>query len=80
MSYLRNAWYPAAWSEELGDEPLARTFLDELVVLYRDSAGEPAALKDMCAHRFVESRQNPGGPHSMPVSWFGIRPERGLCP
>lgn len=53
MSYLRNAWYPAAWSEELGDEPLARTFLDEPVVLYRDSAGEPAALKDMCAHRFA---------------------------
>jgi len=53
MSYLRNAWYPAAWDKELGDEPLARTFLDEPVVLYRDSSGDPAALKDMCPHRFA---------------------------
>lgn len=53
MIYLRNAWYPAAWDEELGDKPLARTFLDEPVVLYRDSAGEPTALRDMCPHRFA---------------------------
>ncbi len=53
MSYLRNAWYPAAWDKELGDKPLARTFLDEPVVLYRDSTGEPTALRDMCSHRFA---------------------------
>ena len=53
MTYLRNAWYAAAWSEEIGREPLARTFLDEPVVLYRDTNGEPIALLDRCPHRFA---------------------------
>lgn len=33
--YVRNCWYAAAWNHEVGREPLARTFLDEPVVLYR---------------------------------------------
>ena len=51
--YLRNAWYAAAWSDEIGREPLARTFLDEPVVLFRDTAGTPKALADRCPHRFA---------------------------
>lgn len=53
MSYLRNAWYAAGWSRDLGPAPLARTILDEPVVLYRDEAGSPAALFDTCPHRFA---------------------------
>ena len=52
-SYLRNAWYVAAWSEEISKEPLARTFLDEPVVLFRDTEGAPIALMDRCPHRFA---------------------------
>jgi len=51
--YLRNAWYAAAWSEEIGREPLARTFLDEPVVLFRETDGAPVALVDRCPHRFA---------------------------
>ena len=51
--YLRNAWYAAAWSDEIGREPLARTFLDEPVVLFRDTDGTPIALADRCPHRFA---------------------------
>ena len=51
--YLRNAWYAAAWSEEIGREPLARTFLDEPVVLYRGTDEAPVALADRCPHRFA---------------------------
>lgn len=36
--YLRNSWYVAGWSKELGDKPLARTMLDERIVLYRATA------------------------------------------
>ncbi|WP_144097522.1 aromatic ring-hydroxylating dioxygenase subunit alpha [Croceicoccus sediminis] len=53
MTYLRNAWYAAAWSEEIGREPLAKTFLDEPVVLYRDTNGDSIALSDRCPHRFA---------------------------
>ena len=51
--YLRNAWYVAAWDREVGREPLARTLLDEKVVLYRAEDGTPVALEDRCCHRHL---------------------------
>jgi phenylpropionate dioxygenase-like ring-hydroxylating dioxygenase large terminal subunit len=53
-TYLRNAWYVAAWSDDLADgQLLARTILKEPVVLYRKSDGHVAALQDRCPHRFA---------------------------
>ena len=53
-SYLRNAWYVAAWSDDLTDgQLLARTILKEPIVLYRKSDGHVAALEDRCPHRFA---------------------------
>ena len=49
--YLKNQWYVAGLAHELGDKPLARVFLGEQVVLYRDHAGAPVALADRCCHR-----------------------------
>ena len=49
--YLRNAWYVAAWPSELNAGPLARTFLDEPVVLFRTEDGAMHALEDRCCHR-----------------------------
>lgn len=51
MEFVRNSWYVAALSEEVGDGLLGRTYLDEPVVLYRDRNGKPAALADRCVHR-----------------------------
>lgn len=53
MTFLRNAWYAAAWDHELTDEPLARTFLDQPVVFFRGAEGKPIALADRCPHRFA---------------------------
>jgi vanillate O-demethylase monooxygenase subunit len=54
MKYLRNAWYVAAWAEQLlAGELLARTYLNEPVVLFRDGAGMAHALADRCPHRFA---------------------------
>lgn len=53
MSFVRNAWYPAAWSHELGRAFVARTMLGEKVVLYRTEAGAPVALEDRCCHKFM---------------------------
>jgi phenylpropionate dioxygenase-like ring-hydroxylating dioxygenase large terminal subunit len=54
MAFLRNAWYIAAWSEEISDgRLLARKFLGEPVVLYRDASGRSRALFDRCPHRFA---------------------------
>lgn len=52
--WIANAWYVAAWSHEL--EPgrlLARTVIDQPLVLYRTAAGENVALEDRCCHRFA---------------------------
>ena len=53
MTFIRNAWYAAARVEEIGESPLARTFLGEPVVLFRDRDGEVGALLDACPHRAV---------------------------
>jgi vanillate O-demethylase monooxygenase subunit len=49
--FLRNAWYVAASSEEIGRSPLPRLLLGEPVVLYRRADGMPVALEDRCCHR-----------------------------
>jgi len=51
MTFVRNAWYVACWSADLGAAPLARTILDEPIVLYRAGDGRAAALEDRCCHR-----------------------------
>ena len=54
MSYLRNTWYMAAWADEITEgELLARTLLDQPMVLFRDADGSPRALFDRCPHRFA---------------------------
>jgi vanillate O-demethylase monooxygenase subunit len=53
MSYLRSAWYVAAWSDELSAEkPIAASILGEPVVLWR-AGGRVIALEDRCAHRLA---------------------------
>ena len=49
--FLRNIWYCAAESKELGSEPLGRVFLNEPVALYRKADGAPVAFEDRCCHR-----------------------------
>ena len=51
-----NAWYQAAWMHEVGDKPLARTLLNENVVLFRDGDGNACALEDRCCHRATPLR------------------------
>src|ERR1700676_2741815 len=53
-SYVRNAWYVAVWSDGLLDGQLiARTIMNEPIVLYRKADGGVAAIEDRCAHRFA---------------------------
>jgi phenylpropionate dioxygenase-like ring-hydroxylating dioxygenase large terminal subunit len=53
-SYVRNAWYVAAWSDGVADGRLvARKIMGEPIVLYRKANGDVAAIEDRCAHRFA---------------------------
>ena len=49
--FLRNGWYAAIWSDDLKDRPVARIFLNERVVLFRNASGRVAAREDCGCHR-----------------------------
>ena len=51
--FLRNAWYPIAWLDELDDGPVGRRLLGEPVMVFRTGTGSVAALEDRCAHKFL---------------------------
>ncbi len=53
MTFLRDAWYVAAFDYEVGRDLLARTLLGDPVVLYRTEGGDPVALEDRCCHKFL---------------------------
>lgn len=49
--FIRNQWYVAAYSAEVGPALLGRTVLGEALVLYRTSQGQVVVLADRCVHR-----------------------------
>ena len=49
--FIKNAWYVAAWADDLTTKPIARRICDIPLVLYRSATGEAAALLDRCCHR-----------------------------
>ena len=53
MAFIRNAWYAASWSRELGRALMRRTVLGEDLTLFRREDGTPAALRDRCPHRLL---------------------------
>ena len=48
-----NAWYAAAWQDEVKHELSARKICGKSVVLYRKEDGTVAALEDACWHRLL---------------------------
>lgn len=54
MSYVRNAWYVAGWTQDLNvDQPMAVRILGERIVLWRSGSGRLNALEDRCVHRLA---------------------------
>ncbi|MGE3778066.1 MAG: Rieske 2Fe-2S domain-containing protein [Pirellulaceae bacterium] len=51
--FMKNAWYVAAWSEEVRDSLFHRKILDEPVLLYRKADGSVVGMHDRCPHRFA---------------------------
>lgn len=49
--FLKNAWYVAAWADEIAQRLTPLEILGERVVLYRKADGSCAALEDACPHR-----------------------------
>ena len=49
--FLRNAWWVAAASAEIGQSLLPLKLLGERIVVFRKEDGDPVALEDACCHR-----------------------------
>lgn len=79
--YVRNCWYVAAWSHELGQgQPIARRIIDEPLVLYRKPDGAVVALQDRCCHRHAPLSLGQVEGASLRCMYHGLlfSPE-GLC-
>jgi vanillate O-demethylase monooxygenase subunit len=50
---LAKHWYPVAYSDEVVDKPLARTLLDQPLILYRTTGRQVVVARDLCIHRGV---------------------------
>jgi vanillate O-demethylase monooxygenase subunit len=78
--YLHNAWYAAAWVEEIGDKPLGRTFLDQPVVIYRTQSGEAVALGDTCPHKYAPLHLGKVQGDAIACAYHGLQFGRdGVC-
>ncbi len=71
-SWPRNAWYLAAWRDEIGDKPLARTILNEPLVLFRAADGRIAALEDRCCHRAAPLSMGALVPEGLQCGYHGM--------
>ena len=52
-NFIKNTWYTAGWSSEIGAKPAHRKIIGEHVVLYRGESGNLIALEEKCPHRFA---------------------------
>jgi phenylpropionate dioxygenase-like ring-hydroxylating dioxygenase large terminal subunit len=80
VRFPKNGWYAAIWSKDLAGAPIARTFLNEPVVLFRGANGNAAALEDRCCHRAAPlSRGEVAGDH-LRCGYHGLLfDEQGQC-
>jgi vanillate O-demethylase monooxygenase subunit len=53
QGFVRNHWYAAAWSRDIGERPFPRRILGDRVVLFRQPDGSIGALEDRCPHRLA---------------------------
>lgn len=79
--YLRNVWYVAALSSEVGPEALFhRKLLDTSVMLYRKQDGTPVAVHDRCPHRFAPMHMGKREGDEVRCVYHGLRFDaQGQC-
>jgi phenylpropionate dioxygenase-like ring-hydroxylating dioxygenase large terminal subunit len=70
--FLRNYWYVAAWNDEVSREPIARTLLNEDIVLFRKLDGTVVALENRCAHRRLPLSMGRVVDDSIQCSYHGL--------
>ena len=49
--FIKNTWYVACASTDVGETPFGRRICNESIVFFRDDAGQIQALEDFCPQR-----------------------------
>ena len=74
MTYLSNAWYVAAWEDEVeAGAMFHRRILGDQILLVRDEAGVAHALRDRCPHRFAPLHRGKHHGDSIECAYHGLR-------
>lgn len=72
--YLVNCWYGLAWESELEDGAIvARKILGMNLVVFRDTDGRPAALRDRCPHRMAPLSRGSLKDGAIECAYHGLR-------
>jgi vanillate O-demethylase monooxygenase subunit len=71
--YAYNAWYPLAWSRDIGRSLSTRRVLEEDLVVYRAEDGSPVALEDACPHRLAPLSLGQLRGDSVECGYHGLR-------
>lgn len=73
MGFIREIWYTAAWSQDIGRTPVARTIIGDHIVLYRSELGDVVALDDTCPHRFAPMHRGKLVGDQIQCGYHGLR-------
>ena len=49
--FLKNAWYVAAWADEVTHNLQQITVLNQKICIFKSQSGDFVALEDACPHR-----------------------------
>jgi len=80
LSILKNAWYAAAFSDEVIDKPLSRTLIERKVALFRGEDGKVGMILDRCPHRFAPLSAGRQDGDTLECPYHGLRFNRaGEC-
>ena len=70
--FVRNAWYSAAWADELDDGLLGRKIMNQPMVIFRDADGKVGALEDRCCHRGAPLTHGDIIPEGLQCGYHGL--------
>jgi phenylpropionate dioxygenase-like ring-hydroxylating dioxygenase large terminal subunit len=81
MTFIRNTWYVASWSQTLQPgKPTSVRLLGEPIVLYRTETGRAVALQNRCSHRLAPLSMGRCEGESLRCMYHGLRFEPdGRC-
>ena len=81
MPFLRNAWYVAAWDDEVAAGALfQRRILNEQILIAWDEQGVAYSLRDRCPHRFAPLHLGSLSGCTLQCAYHGLRSDLdGRC-